>query len=153
MVTRGRKSSFRPGVQRSPKSLLHHVQPCFALVQPQVAPVQEVFRSLGSNDLLHPLLTTFGDFAIFDPSPRLSGWQCCHTNATSSPSEGRPNCARQSLASTLSAPRVAATSYCDPSRHANVVTPCLRTPHLNVPDSQTSLNISRGKKSPWDLCL
>ena len=30
--------------------------------------------------------------------------------------EGRPNCARQSLASTLSAPRVAATSYCDPGR-------------------------------------
>ena len=47
--------------------------------------------------------------------------------------EGRPNCARQSLASTLSAPRVAATSYCDPRRHANVVTPCLFTPCLNVP--------------------
>ena len=43
-------------------------------------------------------------------------------------SEGRPNCARQSLASTLSAPRVAATSYCDPGRHANVVTPCVLTP-------------------------
>ena len=28
--------------------------------------------------------------------------------------EGRPECAPQSLASTLSAPRVAATSYCDP---------------------------------------
>ena len=40
--------------------------------------------------------------------------------------EGRPKCARQSLASTLSAPRVAATSYCDPGRHANVITPvCL----------------------------
>ena len=36
--------------------------------------------------------------------------------------EGRPKCARQSLASTVSAPHVAATSYCDPSRHANVVT-------------------------------
>ena len=42
--------------------------------------------------------------------------------------EGRPNCARQSLASALSAPRVAATSYCDPGRHADVVTPCLLTP-------------------------
>ena len=42
--------------------------------------------------------------------------------------EGRPNCARQSLASTLSAPRVAATLYCDPGRHANVVTPCLLSP-------------------------
>ena len=30
------------------------------------------------------------------------------------PFEGRPNCARQSLASTLSAPRVAATPCCDP---------------------------------------
>ena len=32
--------------------------------------------------------------------------------------EGRPNCARQSLASALLAPCVAATSYCDPGRHA-----------------------------------
>ena len=46
--------------------------------------------------------------------------------------EGRPKCARQSLASTLSAPRVAATSYCDPGCHANVITPC--TPCLNVPN-------------------
>ena len=55
----------------------------------------------------------------------------CHTNATSSRSllvEGHPNCARQSLASTLSAPRVSATSYCDPGRHASVVTPCLVNP-------------------------
>ena len=48
--------------------------------------------------------------------------------------KGRPNLARQSLASTLSAPRVAATSYCDPGRHANVITPCLLTPCLNVPN-------------------
>ena len=48
--------------------------------------------------------------------------------------EGRPNCVRQSLASTLSAPRVAATSCCDPGRHANLVTPCLLTPCLNVPN-------------------
>ena len=39
--------------------------------------------------------------------------------------EGRPNRARQSLASTLSAPRVKVISYCHPGRHANVVTPCL----------------------------
>ena len=49
--------------------------------------------------------------------------------------EGRPNCARQSLASTLSAPRVATRSYCDPGRHANVITPCLLTPCLNVPQT------------------
>ena len=47
--------------------------------------------------------------------------------------EGLPNCARQSLASTISAPHVAATSYCHPGRHANVVTPCLLTPCSNVP--------------------
>ena len=41
--------------------------------------------------------------------------------------ERRPNCAQQLLASTLSAPRVAATLYCDPGRYANVVTPCLLT--------------------------
>ena len=40
-----------------------------------------------------------------------------------------PRKCRQSLASTLSAPRVAATSYCDPGRHANVVTPCLNVPN------------------------
>ena len=50
--------------------------------------------------------------------------------------EGRRNCARQSLASTLSAPRVAVTSYCDSGRHANVVTPSLAmlTPCLHVPN-------------------
>ena len=47
--------------------------------------------------------------------------------------EGRPHCARQSLASTLSAPRVGETLCCDPGRHANVITPCLLTPCLNVP--------------------
>ena len=57
--------------------------------------------------------------------------------------EGRPKCARQSLASTLSAPRVAATSCCDPGRHANVITPCLLAPCLNVP------YLGRGQR----LCL
>ena len=75
VIRRWCRRSFGPMAQRSPKSLLHHVQPCFAPVQPQVAPVQETFRSLGSNDLLHPLLTTFGDFPFFDPSPRRSGLQ------------------------------------------------------------------------------
>ena len=36
--------------------------------------------------------------------------------------EERPNRARQSLATTLSAPLAAATSYCHPGRHANAVT-------------------------------
>ena len=56
--------------------------------------------------------------------------------------EGRPNCARQSLASALSAPRVAATSYCHPGRHANVITPCLLTPCLNVPKTFLGLQLS-----------
>ena len=47
MVRRGCKRSFGPTAQRSPKSHLHHVQPCFAPVQPGVAPAQEAFRSLG----------------------------------------------------------------------------------------------------------
>ena len=38
--------------------------------------------------------------------------------------EGRPNCARQSLASTLSAPHVAETSCCDPGRHAKSCGKC-----------------------------
>ena len=46
-------------MQRSTKSLLHHPKQWLALVQPQVAPVQGAFRSLGPKDLLHPLLTTF----------------------------------------------------------------------------------------------
>ena len=34
------------------------------------APVPEAFGALGPKDLLHPLLTTFGNFTIFGPSPR-----------------------------------------------------------------------------------
>ena len=45
--------------------------------------------------------------------------------------EARPNCARQSLASTVSALAVAGTSCCHPSSHANAVTSCLLTPCLN----------------------
>ena len=52
VVRRGCKRSFGPKAQRSPKSLLHHLNPCFAPVQPQLAPVQEGFRSLGPKDLL-----------------------------------------------------------------------------------------------------
>ena len=41
--------------------------------------------------------------------------------------EGQSICARQSLASALSAFAIVATSYRHPSRHANLVTPCLLT--------------------------
>ena len=37
--------------------------------------------------------------------------------------EWRPNCARQPLASTLSAPRVAARSYCDPGSYCQIPWP------------------------------
>ena len=49
----------------------------------------------------------------------------CRTNATFPSCRRTQNCAQQSLASTLSAPVVAATSCCHPSQFdANVVTPC-----------------------------
>ena len=35
--------------------------------QPYFAPVQEVFRSLGPKDLLHPLVTTFRNFLFLTP--------------------------------------------------------------------------------------
>ena len=74
--------------------------------------------------------------------------------------EGRPNCARQSLASTLPAPRVAATSYCHPGRHTNVVTPCIprggpkgvSMKRPNFPYFRANYTVvSKGnfEKSPW----
>ena len=65
--------------------------------------------------------------------------------------EGRPNCARQSLASTVSAPRVAATLFCHPGRHANVVAPCLLTPGLNVPNHLAVLNPTPWKKKKGEF--
>ena len=69
-------------------------------------------------------------------------WQpYCHTNQMRHPSpwplvEGRPN----SLASTLSALAVAATSYCHPGHPANVVTPCLLSPCLLYHQHQNFCN-------------
>ena len=45
----------------------------------------------------------------------------------------------------LSAPRVAATAYCDPGRHANVITPCLLTPCLKVPNNILSWGSEQNK--------
>ena len=42
-----------------------------APVQPQFAPVQEAFRSLRPKDLLHPLLTTVGNFLLSNPWSKL----------------------------------------------------------------------------------
>ena len=44
MVRRGCKRSFGSMAQVSPKTLLHHPKPCFALVQP--GPMQEASRSI-----------------------------------------------------------------------------------------------------------
>ena len=81
VVRRGCKRSFEPkGAKVSQESFAPSetrfapsetrfapVQPHFAPVQPHFAPVQPHFRSLGSKDLLHPLLTTLGSL------PELSG--------------------------------------------------------------------------------
>ena len=48
---------------------------CFAPVQPYFAPVQEAFCSLGPRDVLHPLVTTLGNFLFSTPSPRRLGLQ------------------------------------------------------------------------------
>ena len=47
----------------------------FAPVQLKFAPVKKVFRSLGPKDLLHPLLTTFGNFQCSTRSPKRLGLQ------------------------------------------------------------------------------
>ena len=51
--------------------------------------------------------------------------------------KAEPNCVRQSLASTVSARVVAATSCCHPARHVNVVTHRLLTPclYINLPNT------------------
>ena len=51
VVRRGCERPFGPTTQRSPKSLLHHVQ--------------KAFRSLGSKDLLHPSPNYFRGFSSF----------------------------------------------------------------------------------------
>ena len=48
--------------------------------------------------------------------------------------ERRPDYAPQSVANTVSALAVGATCYCHPGRQASVVTPCLLTLCLNLPD-------------------
>ena len=58
---------FGPTPQRSRKSLLHHVQPCFAGVQPQVARVQEAFHSLSSKRPCAPSPNHFREFPYFRP--------------------------------------------------------------------------------------
>ena len=72
----------------------------------------------------------------------LLDWQPdCHTNATShSLLRHDQKGTRQSLASTVSARRIAASSYCHCGRHANVVTPCLFAPCLNLPDFEPAAN-------------
>ena len=65
---RVQKVSWTEGAKVSRESLAPS-ETCFEPVQPYFAPVQEAFRSLGPKDLLHPLLTTFGDFLFSTPLP------------------------------------------------------------------------------------
>ena len=63
--------------------------------------------------------------------------------------EGRPNGARQSLASTLLEPRVAATSYCDPGRHTPpVCLPPVNVPNLSGPKKRCDCDFEIGHRSP-----
>ena len=78
---KGLFDSFGLKEQRSPKSLLHHPNPRLHLCnpishhrcKPHFAPVQEASCSRVPKDLLHPLLTTFGNFhfAGYFPAPQL----------------------------------------------------------------------------------
>ena len=56
---------------------MHNPKPRFAPVQPQLAPVQEAFRSLGPKDLALPLLTTFGNLQFSGPVPEPSDCNTC----------------------------------------------------------------------------
>ena len=65
VVRRGYKRSFGPTAQRSPKSLLYHGQPCLHRCNLGTP------GCTSARGLLLPLLTTFGDFPVFDPSQAL----------------------------------------------------------------------------------
>ena len=69
MVRRGCKRSFGPGERKASRESLAPSEAWFAPVQPYFTPVEEAVRSLGPKELLHPLLTTFGNFLFSTPLP------------------------------------------------------------------------------------
>ena len=66
VVMKGRKKVFDPESHGLPR-VSCTFRNLFCTGATPFAPVQEAFRSLGPNDLLHPLLSTFGIFPICDP--------------------------------------------------------------------------------------
>ena len=69
----GAKGLLDPGSKGHPRVFCttQNPQTSFARVQPHCAPVQEAFCSLSPEELLHPLLTTFGDFPFSGYFPGL----------------------------------------------------------------------------------
>ena len=61
VVRRGCKRWLELREQKSPQESFAPSETRFAPVQPHFPLVQPHFRALGSKDLLHPLLTTFGN--------------------------------------------------------------------------------------------
>ena len=70
VVTRGCKRCFGPREQRSPKGLLHLPKPVLHRATLFCTSARGFFCSLGPKDLLHPLVSTFGNFLFSTPSPR-----------------------------------------------------------------------------------
>ena len=70
---KGLFQSLGPRERRSPKSPFARPKPSFAPVQPHFAPMQEDSCSRCPEHLLHPLLTTFGNFSSLGnfPGPQL----------------------------------------------------------------------------------
>ena len=68
VVRRGCKRFWTQGAKVTQESFAPP-KPSFAPVRNGVAPVQEAFHSPGPKDLLHPLLTTFGDFLFSGSFP------------------------------------------------------------------------------------
>ena len=63
-------SGLGPREQRSPKSLLHHPNPCLHRCNPISHQCKRPLARGVQKDLLHPLLATFGNFHC-DPSDHL----------------------------------------------------------------------------------
>ena len=74
VVSRGCKSCFDLLEKGSPKSLLHQCNPVLHQCNPP-APVQQAFGPHTPKHMLHPLLTTLGNFEVSGPCSRHLGSQ------------------------------------------------------------------------------
>ena len=102
VVRRGCKRCFGQMEKGSPKSLLHYCNPGFAPVQPSFAPVQQAFDPHTPKHLLHPLLTTLGNFEVSCLCSRRLGSQMW-----------APLSVQSTTASTFFAPLAMHTGVCD----------------------------------------